>query len=360
MKTAVFHNFVDNIGGAERVALTLSRELGADLYTTAADEKQIQRMGFSLPVRSIGWVPVNAPFRQQIAYERFRRLNLKGQYDRYIIAGDWAMSGGVRNKPNLWYVHSPVRELWDLYEYTRRHTVPFWGRPLFDAWVAVNRGSYRRDIRHIQRLVCSSRNAQERVHRYFGREARVIYPPVDLTAFRYGRNGDFWLSVNRLISHKRIAIQLEAFRQMPNERLVLVGSYEKARHFKAYADAMLREKPPNVEIRSWVPQEELVRLYADCRGLIATARDEDFGLTPIEAMAAGKPVIAADEGGYRETVISGRTGLLIPELTAEKIVDAVHSLGPSAASFRETCQNRAADFSAARFIREIREVLEDL
>ena len=114
-KIAIFHNFMDNIGGAERVGLILARELKADFYTTNIDEEKIKKMGFSnIKLKSIGKVPINAPFRQQIALWRFRLLNLKNKYDYYIIDGDWAMSGAVKNKPNLWYVHSPIREIWDL------------------------------------------------------------------------------------------------------------------------------------------------------------------------------------------------------------------------------------------------------
>ena len=111
MKIAIFHNFLDNIGGAEIVTLTLARELNADVYTTNIDYDKIKKMGFeNIVIKSIGKIPINAPFRQQMALWRFRRLKLKN-YDFYIIAGDWAISGAVNNKPNLWYVHSPIREI---------------------------------------------------------------------------------------------------------------------------------------------------------------------------------------------------------------------------------------------------------
>lgn len=112
MKIAVFHNFMDNIGGAERVGLTLARELNADLYTTNIDKDKIKKMGFDdVRLISIGSIPINPPFRQQAALHKFRHLNLGKKYDFYIIDGDWAMSSAVNNKPNLWFVHSPIREI---------------------------------------------------------------------------------------------------------------------------------------------------------------------------------------------------------------------------------------------------------
>ena len=125
MKIAIFHNFMDNIGGAEKVALILARELKASIYSTNFNKQMISKMGFSdIPLISIGKIPLNPPFRQQAALFKFRKLNLGKKYDFYIIDGDWAMSGAVNHRPNLWYVHSPIREIWDLYKYTRQNTVP--------------------------------------------------------------------------------------------------------------------------------------------------------------------------------------------------------------------------------------------
>jgi hypothetical protein len=147
MKIAVFHNFMDNIGGAEIVTLTLARELNADIYTTNISPSHITEMGFEdvLPrIYSIGNIPIQAPFRQQLAFFKFWRLNLKKSkpgmaYDRYIISGDWAMSGAVHNKPNIWYVHSPLHELWAFKDKIRNTMVVFWKRPIYDFWVWFNR-----------------------------------------------------------------------------------------------------------------------------------------------------------------------------------------------------------------------------
>ena len=136
MKIAIFHNYLDNIGGAEIVALTLAKELNADLYTTNIDYDKIKKMGFEkIKIYSIGKVPINAPLRQQIAFYKFRKLNLKNKYDCYIIAGDWAMSACVNNKPNLWYIHSPLNELWEFKDYIRNNIIDRNKRPIYDLWV---------------------------------------------------------------------------------------------------------------------------------------------------------------------------------------------------------------------------------
>jgi glycosyltransferase involved in cell wall biosynthesis len=361
MKIAVFHNFMDNIGGAEIVGLTLARELKADFYTTNIDREKIKKMGFSdvLPrIKSIGKVPLNAPFRQQTALWRFRRLNLGRKYDYYIIDGDWAMSGAVNNKPNIWYVHSPIREIWDLYKYTRNNTVPFPVRWIFDLWVVLNRflnGGY---LKSVDKIVCNSINTKNRVKRYLRRDAGVINPPIDTKSYKYNMHGDFWLSVNRLISHKRIDMQINAFRELKDEKLIIVGSYEKSRHFRQYAEYIKRIKPQNVEIISWAEKNKLVELYANCKGFITTSRDEDFGMNVVEAMASGKPVIAPNEGGYKETVINGKTGILIDDINKDKIIDAIKIIGMNPERYRKECQKQARKFDTKVFITKIKQFIE--
>jgi len=98
MKIAIFHNYMDNIGGAEKVTLVLARELKADIYTTNINIEAVRNMGFyEVKIKSIGRVPINAPFRQQIALHKFRKLDLKNKYDFFIIGGDWAISSAVKN-----------------------------------------------------------------------------------------------------------------------------------------------------------------------------------------------------------------------------------------------------------------------
>lgn len=355
MRIAIFHNYLDNIGGAEMLDLIMARELEADIYTTNIDREKIKKMGFSTDnIFSIGKVPINAPLKQQFAYWRFKKLNLKDKYDLYIISGDWSMSGAIHNHPNLWQVHSPIREIWDLYEYTKKNLVPFWARPFFTLWVYYHRYMNKKNVKYVDKFVSISKNTQARVKKYLNVDSKLIYSPVQVDKYHYKKNGDFWLSVNRLITHKRVDMQLKAFKKLPDEQLVIVGSFEKSRHFEAYADYIKKMKPSNVKLIHWISAEELIELYANCKGFITTALDEDFGLTPIEAMASGKPVIAANEGGYKETVVDGVTGKLIDNIDSDKLAEAIKEVGKNPEVYKDACINQAKKFDVEVFIKNIK------
>jgi glycosyltransferase involved in cell wall biosynthesis len=361
MKIAIFHNFLDNIGGAEYVALTLARELNADLYTTNLNQEKIKKLGFSevIPrIKSIGRVPINAPFKQQLAFSKFRKLNLKDKYDLYIVAGDWAMSGLVNNKPNLWYVYSPINEVWQFKRYARTLLI-FYKRPIFDIWTYYIRKKSKKYSAHANIIISISQNTKNRIKRFLNKESIVINPPIDTKKYHYKKNGDYWLAVNRLFNNKRVDMQLKAFSLLPEEKLIIVGSYEKSKHFINYANYCKKIKPSNVEIRSGVSQDELIDLYANCKGFITTAIDEDFGMTPLEAMSSGKPVIAPNEGGYKETIINGETGILIDDINVYKLVEVIKRLGKDIKKYpkkyKSACKKQARRFDTEVFIRKIKE-----
>ncbi len=361
MKIAIFHNFMDNIGGAEIVCLNLARELNADLYTTNIDEDKIRKMGFEdilFRIKSIGKVPREAPFRQQITFMKFRKLNLSGKYDFFIIGGDWAISAAVNNKPNIEYFHSPLNEIWEFRDYVRKSLKP-WMKPIYHIWTNYVRIFYKKYFKHVEKRVCNSKNTQDRIKKYLNSDARIIFPPVDTKKYHFEKSKNFWLSVNRLTAHKRIDIQLKAFKKIPEQKLIIVGSYENSRSFLQEKKHLEKILPPNVKIVHWADDEKLKELYSTCKGFITTAKDEDFGMTAIEAMASGKPVIAPNEGGYKESIIDGKTGILIENIDEEKLAESVEKLGvelkKKTNKYNGACIKQARKFDIENFIKQIKE-----
>lgn len=354
MRVAIFHDYFGAIGGGERVVLALAKVLNADVITTDTDAAA--KLDNGVRVTSLGSTVKLPPFKQISAARRFAAGDFSDDYDFFIFTGNWSHHAARHHHPNLWYCYTPVRAFYDLYG-TFLSRQGFVSRQAFRAWVVLSRRSDRRSVGRVDTIVTISENVRQRIRTCYGRDAEVVYPPVDVSRYRCEGYGDFWLSVNRLYPEKRIELQIEAFRSMPDERLVIVGGYAAGDHAGRYAARLMKDLPENVEIRGEVSEEELIDLYARCRGHICTALDEDFGLTPVEAMAAGKPVVAVDEGGFRETVTAD-TGVLV-DADPGRIASAVRAVSADPERYRENCLARASVFDGSVFAERIRRVVND-
>lgn len=356
MRLAILHDHLRFIGGGERVALLLANALDADVYVTDRNPDLARKAGLpEARVTEIGRVPRMPLWRQSRQKALFEGARIPG-YDGYILSGNWAVFAAARHRPNLWYCYTPVRVFYDLREPFLAGLSP-WSRWAARRWIARVRPEYEAVATSVDRIVVLSRNVQDRVRRYLGREAEIAYPPVDVSRYRFHRVGDFWLSVNRLSHEKRLGLQVDAFRRLPDERLVVVGGPQMGVDAQRLVRSL--DPPPNVTFVGEVDEPRLLELYATCRGLIATSIEEDFGLTPVEAMASGKAVVAVDEGGYRESIVPGETGWLVPPAAAD-LAEAIQGIDPDRlTSMRAACRERAEAFDVSRFVARMRGFIEE-
>jgi glycosyltransferase involved in cell wall biosynthesis len=345
MKIAIFHDYFGAIGGGEKVVVAMAKALDADIITTDIDV--LEKLIKNVKIISLGPTKKTPLLKQIFAALNYYRCDFSKDYDFFIFSGNWAHFAAKKHHPNLWYCHTPVRVFYDLYEINCSKQ-SFFRRQIFKICVFFSRIFDKRSIKSVEKIVVNSENVRRRVEKYYDKESEIIFPPTDVSKYVCKEYGDFWLSVNRLYPEKRIELQIEAFRLMPGEKLVIVGGYAKGDHALAYVEKISENLPENIEIKGEVTEDELIDLYSRCKGFICTAVDEDFGMTPVEAMAAGKPVVAVDEGGFRETIVDGETGLLV-EPDVESIVNALRLISVSPEGFHDKCIERAELFSLEKF-----------
>jgi glycosyltransferase involved in cell wall biosynthesis len=357
LKVAIFLDYIGAIGGGERVALMLARALKGDIITTDANQETVERLGYGdVRVISLGKTIKLPPFKQISASLLFATCDFSDEYDFFIFAGNWSHYAARRHHPNLWYCYTPVRAFYDLREATISRNSNAIMRFLAMQWIRTHSRFDQRSVNNLDQVVAISATVQRRIKDYHNRSSEVIYPPVDTSKFRCDEYGDFWLSVNRIYPEKRIDLQFEVFRELPEERLVVVGGYAEGDHASRYYEKLVRDIPENVEMHGAVSEAELIDLYARCKGLICTAVDEDFGLTPVEAMASGKPVVAVNEGGFKETVVRGETGLLVGA-NMDELARAVKEIDRGPERYKDACIKRAKEFDAPVFLERIRRLI---
>ena len=359
MNLAVVHDYLFTKGGAERVVLSLVKNFKADLYTTVYFPEKTYPEFKKVPIFANPLItyPKKGIFQIE-AVRKFRHLKIP-EYDIIISSGSWAKHVAINpeNHPIIHYEHTPVRAFYDLYENTKKR-LSFFPRNVFRVWVWFMKKYDLKVVRKLDKIVANSENTRKRIRNFYNKDATVVYPPVDVKKFKYKERGDFFLSVQRIQSEKRIEIQLEVFRRLPDEKLLIVGAPENE-NAVPYFEKMKKVAPKNVKFLGPVSDKKLIELYARCKAVIQTAIDEDFGLIPIEAMASGKPCVAVNEGGFRESIIHGKTGLLINKPYVKNFVSAIKNFDRYEFDPKE-CRKRAKLFSEENFIKRMKKVIKEI
>ena len=250
---------------------------------------------------------------------------------------------------------SPPRYVWDYDGYAAREGFGRWLGPAIRPIIkrlqrwdfeAAQPPSRTGDGKGVHHFIAISKEIQVRIKKYYGRNSRIIYPPVDTERFRPAQgqpDGDYYLIVSRLIPYKRLDLAVQACSRV-GRRLIVVGAGRDQAQLEARAG-------PTVEFKGRLPWPDVAVLMANCRAFIFPGF-EDFGITPVEAQAAGRPVIAFAKGGALDTVIEAETGLFFREQSVEALIEAMKqfekiSFDPAAA------RANAKRFSNERFRREL-------
>jgi glycosyltransferase involved in cell wall biosynthesis len=365
MKIAIVHDYLREMGGAERV-LAVIKEMfpHADVVVSYvntekkfsgidADEVRtsvVQRLSFLWRRPSV--IDRFAPARLATSLNAwvfflplvFRSMDVRG-YD-VVISSTAYCAHHVRKRRgqlHVCYCHTPPRFIW---QFPERPELRGIRRAIWKRYIQLARKLDLRAAEKVDLFVANSETVRGRIRKVYKRDSKVVYPPVDLlerTGYVLGAEGHdgYYLVVSRLDPLKRVEPIVEAFNRI-GYPLMIVGTGTLDEKLAAMAST-------NVTFTGFVTDDELCGYYDGARAVVVAAQDEDLGMTAVEAQLFGKPVIAANEGGFRETVIDGETGILFEMTGAESIVKAVERL----ASYNfdpEKIKRNAARFSKGAFV----------
>ena len=321
-KIAVVHDNFAQMGGAERVAEEIYNLLpDATLHTTVALPEVLSPGLRKAGIRTTWMQHLPALKRYFRHYFLLYPLAVEGldlsAYD-LIVSSCFGYAKGVRKRAgavHVSYCHAPMRWVWRYNEYSSRAGLNGVTRRLLPFLLSALKRWDLRASKQPDYFVANSQFVADRIKQAYGRESVVIPPPIDVSRFHLeATNDDYYLVLSRLLSYKRIDLAVAAATKL-NRPLVVIGD--------GPARAQLQQQAgPSVKFLGWQSDETVARYAARCRALLFPG-EEDFGMTPLEVNAAGRPVIAYRSGGALETVVDGVTGLFFNEPTTESLADAI-------------------------------------
>lgn len=352
----VFYDFLMVQGGAEYTTLLLQKALNANVCVASIAKDSFNSIDHR-HVLTIGhhWkLPVIPTVHGLWCFYK-KTFFLNKFTGPVIFSGNNAVCA-VHNHPNgqnILYCHTIPRFAFDLYDYYKDR-LPFWQKPIYDALCILVRRTYLSSLRKMDTILVNSKNVKQRMKKYTGYDSDVVYPPVETEKYTYIKTGDFYLSTARLEDYKRVDLIIKAFRKMPDKRLVIASSGRQAEHLKDLARGAT-----NITFTGWIKDAELKKLVGESLATLYMPIDEDFGISPVESMAAGTPVIGVNEGGVLETVEHEKTGYLCPPTEKDIMAAVIYMTREKALSMRKRCEERAKNFDKSVFVSTVRKYLRE-
>lgn len=367
MKVALIHDHLAQDGGAEKVLKVFSDMFPeAPIYTLLYEQKHVtkyfqdRRIETSIIQKLPGGVKHYQwyLFFMPIAVEFFDLSS----YD-LVISDTSSFAKGVITKPDclhLCYCHTPTRYLWsDTHQYINELKYNKWLKKIISLILNRIRLWDRLAADRVDVFMANSKTVQARIAKYYRRNSTVIYPPVETEKFsvvdlsQQSDSEKYFLAGCRLAPYKRIDLVIEAFKKLsPSYKLKIFGDGVDLERLK-----IITAGATNIEFLGRVSEEEKAKLFQNAQAFI-NPQEEDFGITVVESMASGRPVIAYRRGGATETVIEGKTGLFFDEQTVDSLVEALKKF--SDLNFEpQEIRAYAEQFSVANFQKQVREFIAE-
>jgi len=360
MKIAIVHDFLSQYGGAEKVVEVFNEIFpDAPIFTTIYLQNRLPPIFKEMNIKTsfMQKFPfLDKHFKKYLVFypKAIESFDLRN-YDLILSSSSSFAKGAIKNKNacHICYCYTPMRYVWDYNHYVEKEN---FSRTVLRMLPYVINRIKKWDINTINRVdhyIAISNHIKDRIKNCYNRDSIVIYPPVNIKNFKISdRVEKYFLVVSRLNAYKNIDLVIDAFNDLGlHLKIVGTGPYKKT------LEGMVKNK--NIEFLGSVSDAELAEIYSKCQAYIFPGK-EDFGITPVEAQASGRPIIAYADGGALETVIEGETGLFFNQNSKSSLIGAINKFLKTADNFKsEKIVANASRFDTSIFKKNIIEFINE-
>lgn len=354
MKLAIVHDWLTNMGGAEQVVINFKKIYkDAPIYTTFYNPNNLDEKLRNLNVKTSflqgkKMVTNHKKYFPLMPFA-FSAFNFKG-YDVILSSSSscakWAKA---KNGIHICYCHTPMRYAWGKKEEYVKNMNPI-KKFVVNLFLAFMRMWDKSSAKRVDYFIANSTTVSQRIKECYGRDSVVINPPVRCNMFNISEtDGDYYFIVSRLVTYKRFDLAVKACSELGKKLIVIGDGPEK--------ENMMKLANENVTFLGRQPDDVVKKYMSECKALLFPG-EEDFGITPVEAMACGRPVIAYGKGGVLDTVIDGKTGVYFNEQTVESVKEAILKF-ESMTWDKQEIRKRALEFDEEIFKEKIRKYVEE-
>ncbi|HTK10222.1 MAG TPA: glycosyltransferase [Ktedonobacteraceae bacterium] len=358
MKVALVHDYLNQMGGAERVVMAFHEIFPeAPVYTSIYDPQRVDPAFQKMDIRTsfMQKLPLvtkhHQPFLPLYPFA-MEQMDLRG-YD-LVLSSSSAFGKGVLTRPetmHICYCHTPMRWCWNYDEYVEREQLGRVSRSVLPFLITGMRLWDQTSAMRVDEFIANSPIVAERIKKYYRREAVIIPPPVEAERFQFDpatQPEDYFLLLGRMVPYKRFDLAIKACTAL-GLPLVVIGEGRDKEQLQQMAG-------PTIRFLGRLTDEEVLHYYAHCRAFLFPG-EEDFGITPLEAQASGRPIIAYGAGGALASVIDGVTGRFFHEQTVESLSQVLATFDEKQFD-PEIIHNHALEFDKPRFQRRIQQFIE--
>ena len=354
MKIAIVHDWLTNMGGAEQVVINFNQIYkDAPIYTTFYNPNNLDSKLRDLDVRT-SFLQKDKMVTNHKKYFPLMPLAFKkfdlGKYDVVLSSSSCCAKGvKAKNGIHICYCHTPMRYAWGKKEdYVKNMNII--KKTMVNCLLFLMRKWDKKSSKRVDYFIANSSEVQKRIKKCYNRESVVINPPVRCNLFNISDiDGDYYFIVSRLVPYKRFDLAVKACSEL-GKKLVIIGDGTEKEELMQMANE-------NIIFMGKQPDDVVKKYMSECKALLFPG-EEDFGITPVEAMACGRPVICYGKGGVLDTVIDGKTGVYFEEQTVESLKKAILKFEKMKFDKKEI-RKRALEFDEPVFQQKINEYIEE-